>query len=164
MLTKKIGIPLALSVLLLAGCSDRDSLLQGVIDSNTRVSMVLSSYTEAKQSAEPLELAIRKMFQEGIQGELSFKEGVDGTGYIPYEIKNPVSDLAQRITDYIKDNEEAVTSRYSFVDNTLMVKYFVDDSTGKVEQLFFLQLPNGYTGGFVVNWLGGAYLETTPIF
>jgi hypothetical protein len=163
MLSKRIVGMLLLGVLVLSGCTDREQLMQGVLESNSRVDRVHNGLLESKKAGIPLESAISSMFSNGTLGELTSKEGVNGKGYVPYEIQNTTSDMAQRITDYIKDNQQEVTSRETFVSNVFSVRYFIDDSTGRVEQLFFLQLPNGYTGGFVVNWLGGVYLETSNL-
>lgn len=173
---KRLRVSLAILgvSLFLTGCGDYEAVQRGVIENNQKVDTVLDSYEASQKAGKELEQLVLQSVEESdtslIRTDSSINEDVE----LLEDIENKIVAIIEPTYDFIAMNNEMSKSQEGmetvvpvpliepnaeFFNSVIEVFYFLDDRSGVTEQMFLVQLPNGYIGGFSIHWLGGAVID-----
>lgn len=167
-------ISLTLFIFLLSGCADFKTMQKGVIENNQRVDTVLTNYDIHKPFGEEFKNSVTESIINQQTNTSKLSHFIDSNTDIIEDIELGVSKLSLSIQEYIEyhndnidssiedgiaSNEEKIVDVEEFAKTSLTVHSFLNDKSGAVDQMFLVELPKGYTGGFVVQWLGGVIID-----
>lgn len=164
-------IATSLLTFILSGCSDYDKIQEGVIENNQRVSLVLESNENVHSYSIPIEDKVISIFSGSPSDILSNVTQLSSDE----ELKVRVCKYTEAIADYVESyisiynhsaediirgrNFTKIENANEFVESVTETHYFIDDSNGTVEQMFIIQLPDGFVGTISLYWLGGTIID-----
>lgn len=169
-------VTVCLSGVLLVGCGTTD-LKEKVAEQNYKTDRALSLYEDSKSKGAD----IKNKFVEGLdtQNDLVFStvtlshnvetsnKLVETLTSVMYDVDNYIDSNNEYVTITLEDGDEPVTDMITdtgdFVTSLLEEKYFLDDTTGTVEQMLLIELPSGVVTGMSVYWLGGVIYDVKKL-
>lgn len=168
-------------MMVLSGCSGLDKAREQVKMDNERTEQVLKYKKETDKYLPVMEDVIRDSISKG------YIEGLDKTeiklaGTVDIDILREQVGAVKESFDYmidlykddlknIDEKDESIQQDYidklkritsdpeKELENSIEVYPFLDASTGKIEQYFLIELDNGQTYKFSINWLGGSVIS-----
>jgi hypothetical protein len=156
----------------LVGCSDYSELEKGITEKNIKVENLLANYEKSKQKGLILEEAVLSDLVTKDVKSIQNLEVLSYSSELTIDVVMSFSYVSDAIYAYIDyTNEQAkITASDSvpvaridnieeFIKSVIEVHYFLDDKTGKTEQMFLVQLPDGYLTSVSLMWLGGSVID-----
>lgn len=168
----KLGVCLLILVVLLTGCSDYSALEKNVSEKNRNTDAVITNYETTKTKGSIIE--------DYVLGGLESKNSIvsDNIKVLSHnselvtETEIALNQLTFKIHDYIAFNNEMannvdensppiekINDVGEFISTHVEVNYFLDDKTAKTEQMFLVELPDGYVGSLSFIWVGGVIID-----
>lgn len=168
------GILLVCCILLLAGCTDYEEKTSKVLDNNKRVDTVLNNYDLTKIQAVSVADAVVESLGSSDASKLDAYEIFDDNYELKQFLQIELNEIMVDVDEFVAtenvvmeaENENELSQPFTPYTSTelfedgLEVHYFLDDKTGKVEQLFLFRLPRGNLFGFSIFWIGGLVIDT----
>jgi hypothetical protein len=153
----------------LTGCSDFEKIQSEVISNNQRVDTALSNYKDAKKTGIKLEPVVLETLATKNTSLLDNESSLTSNQQLKENIKNGLNSVSESISTYVdRVNEdskdtinplEPINDIKVFTRQVTKVHYFLNDKTGVTEQMFLVQLPNGFVGGVSIYWVGGVTID-----
>lgn len=161
-------------IFLLTGCDGYSALQKSVALNNQQVSTVLTRYHQSVSQAQTLVPLITSALASGNLRPLATQGLLTGKINILPQLDTSLSQLHSDLLSFIQHNNadasnppprggsllHVITSPSAFLPSVLQVHYFLNSTTGQVEQMFLVQLPNGFEGYVSILWLGGEVIGT----
>lgn len=147
---------------ILSGCANNAALQKNVELNNQQVSMVLSSYNKSNIQADDVTPTIITAITSGNTQPISHLGTLSSSVNVIKDVQSYVVSIHSSISAYVSQHNSmlrtsgsSLTISKSLVSSSVKVHYFLNSNNGELDQMFLVELPNGFVGYMSIIWLGG---------